>query len=259
MTEWGAVPDGVWMAIRHYLEPYVGASFTVAGDPIPKKRRVGQGRHAFTPKRTVDGEKAVRASFREVMDGWEPEPDCTYGVLIEFRTLGGSKVDLDNATKLVWDALNEVFWQDDVQVGDSYLHLVRGRGEPGVEVMLFRVQDNGTPKTKLCACGRRYRAITKTCAECTRNRAAVRELLDGDRPKELTTEPAGDTDLLKTKAFNYLVGQSVAGITPTYADVAIRLGTSEPRARRIVQALIGDGRLAKDGRRYTVPTRQGVA
>lgn len=253
MTEWAPVPDGVWRAIRHYLAPHVGASFTIPGDPVPKGRpRLGKGGNVITPQATKDAEKRVRQIFSDALPDWEAEPDCTYGYLIEFRTAGGSKVDMDNATKLIWDALNNLFYADDIQVGDSYLHLVRGQGEPGVEVMLFRVVDNGTPKTAACEqCGERHRSKGKLCKRCTTNRAAVNALLrEGEE---------AENSQLQTKAFNYLVGQSLAGITPTYADVAIRLGTSEPRARRIVQSLIGDGRLVKDGRRYTVPRREGVA
>jgi hypothetical protein len=166
-------------------------------------------------------------------------------VLIEFRTLGGSKVDLDNATKLVWDALNAVFWADDIQVGDSYLHLVRGRGEPGVEVMLFRVQDNGTPKTRLCECGARFRAQEKLCSDCRKNRAAVRELVAASEPDEMERQ--------KRRAFNYIAGCAVGGLTPpTYANIAIVIGASEPTAKKVVAALIADGALAREGRKFVI-------
>ena len=251
----GPLPNGVWRALRTFVEPHALCTFIVFGDPVPKGRpRIGKGGHAFTPKATKDAEKVVRRVFSDAMPDWEPEPDRTYGALVEFHTTASSKVDLDNAVKLVWDALNGVFWEDDVQVGDSYLRLVRGDGEPRAEVLLFAVEDNGTPKTRECetGCGTRFRSVSdKLCAACRKNRAAVRELLAG----------AVEDDLVRdtSRAFNFILGQSAAGKTPTYADVAIRLGTSEPRARRIVQSLISAGRLTKDGRKYTVPRTEGAA
>lgn len=238
------VPAGVWELIREAVIPYA-VSFRIQGEPAPKKRRIGQGNRAFTPKQTVEAEKAVRSAFRTALPDWQPEPDNTYGVLIEFTTSSVSKVDLDNATKLIWDALNKVFWQDDIQVGDALLHLVREGGPPGFTVYLFRVADNGTPKTKPCpGCGARYRAKAKWCATCTKNRATVRELL-----AEPEVDPA---DELRRKAFSFIAGQIAGGRQPTTAEIALRLCTSEPRARAVVQALIAGGYLARKGSTITV-------
>lgn len=255
MNEWTPVPGGVWLALRHFLEPYVGARFTVPGDPVPKQRpRHDADGHTFTPKATKAAEKVVRQAFQQAMPGWEAEPDWTYGVLIDFRTRGGSQADLDNATKLMWDALNKVFWADDIQVGDSYLHLVRGGGEPGVEVLLFRVADNGTLKTKICECGNRYRARSRRCSPCTKSRTTVRELTAGPDPD------AEQFDRWKRTAFSHIVGCDVGGLpAPTYASLAVRIGTSEPTARKVVAALIADGCLTRDGRKFKILRALGAA
>lgn len=238
------VPAEVWEIIRGAVLPYA-VSFRVQGEPAPKKRRVGQGNRAFTPRETVEAEKAVRAAFRTALPDWEAEPDATYGVMIEFHTKLSSKVDLDNATKLIWDALNKTFWQDDIQVGVAFLYLDRGQDSPGFTAHLFRAADNGTPKTKICPqCSGRYRAQARLCASCLKNRAAVRELL---------ADPVDDDGgRLQRTAFAFVVGQLAAGRQPTAAQLAVRLCTSEPRARAEIQALIAAGYLAREGRNLTV-------
>lgn len=250
------MPSGVWRALRHFVEPYAVATFTVPGDPAAKERpRLGGGGHTFTPKATKDAEARVRAEFREALPGWEPEPDRTYGALMEFRTRAGSQVDLDNATKLVWDALNRTFWADDIQVGDSYLHLVRGGGEPGVEVVLFPVEDNGTRKTSVCECGGRFRAAGRMCWPCRKGRAAARQDPDVGGDVEVA-----DTDRLKRKVFAYIAGCQAGGLAqPSYSNIAIVAGMSEPTARRIVQELIADGCLTRDGRKFIIVRPLGAA
>lgn len=250
----GELPFEVWETVRSAVAPYAIVSFEVSGEPIPKKRRIGQGRQAFTPERTRKGEEAVVQAFRQALtQPWEVEYDGTYGALIQVRTSAGSKVDLDNAVKLVWDALNKQFWGDDVQVGSAFLSLLRGRGDPGLSVVLFRVADNGTPKTKICECGKRFRAQARRCASCIRNRAAVRTLLidetDGGSADDDSGRLAG-TEL--KAAFSFIAGQLAGGRQSTAAQVAVRLCTSEPRARTVIQSLVDQGFLARKGRNLTV-------
>lgn len=250
MTEvqrWTPIPNGLWGAIKHTIRPYVGAEFTVEGDPVPKERpRVERG-HTRTPKRTKDAEERVREAFRAVMPGWDPEPDLTYGALIEFRTRSGSTVDIDNTTKLVMDALNNVFYLDDIQVGDEFLHLVRGRGEPGVEVWLFAVEPNGTKRTRLCECGTRYRSDAKSCSDCTKKRALVNALLAGD---DTAAQAAVDLDRDRRRVFSYLTGCMIGtNVSPSVAKIAEHAGVSAHRAGAVLASLISDGYLARDDRK----------
>ena len=239
------LPGEVWIALRRFVMPYAAATFHVPGDPVPKKRpRIGKGGHAFTPKATKDAEKVVRQAFRDAMPDWEPEPDGTYGVLIEFVTEEGSLVDLDNATKLVWDALNETFWQDDIQVGSSFLNLVRG-DDPGTTVVLYRMFNNGTKLTRICDCGTRYRSKAKMCHACTKRRATINELL---KPTE--DELAAKVAEHKRQVFSALVRRSAG--SPSAAQLAEDTGLSEHRVRQILAALTEDGCVTREGRKLRV-------
>lgn len=257
IAPWTPIPNGIWGALRHTIRPYVGAEFTVEGEPVPKGRpRLGQGR-TFTPKRTLAAEKRVRAAFQSAMPGWDPEPDLTYGALVEFRTGAGSVVDIDNATKLIMDALNKVFYLDDIQVGDQFLHLVRGRGEPGVEVWLFAVEANGTKPTRLCECGTRYRSTEKTCSECRRRRGIVNALIADDGT---AAEAAKMLDRDRRKVYSFVVACSIGtNATPSVAKIAAHAGITTTRTDAVLATLISDGYMTRDNRKLKILKPLGVA
>lgn len=265
IAPWTEVPDAVWRALRGILAPYVSASFTIDGDPKSKERpRFSKGGHVITPKKTMAAEAIVRAAFREALPDWEPEPDWTFGVLVEFRTSSGSAVDIDNTQKLVMDSLNTTkehrgFWLDDIQVGTVFMHLTRGQGTPSTEIQLFRVADNGTPPTRLCElCGDRFRNVRDAlCYSCRKERAQVKQ------QRALGAAERADEDLhdQKRRAYRFVVATLVGyGTSPATKDIAERLGVTERRARIVVNALIADGILARDGRtKLKVVKQMGAA
>jgi len=257
------VPDGVWLALHRAIEPYLIGKFVVPGNPTPKGRpRLGRGGTVRTPQATKDAEKLVNDAFHRAMPHWQPEPDGTYGVMIQFNTEGGSTADLDNLTKLVWDALNTTdkpprqgLWQDDIQVGYAFLRLVRG-GDPDTHVMLFGAYNNGTPMTKVCDCGTRYRSQEKMCLPCRKRRRTVAALLrDAD-----DEQAAAELARLKRAAFSYLTACMIGtDRSPTTAQIAEHLAVTENRARTVITALIEDGCVARTGRKLKILKPLGVA
>ncbi len=239
------LPSGVWLALRNIVEPYVVAKFVVPGNPFPKRRPRTVGKVTFTPKVTKAAEKRVQEAFRRAMPDWtEPEPDGTYGCLVQFNTETGSTVDLDNAVKLIWDALNGVFWVDDVQVGTALINLVRG-GDPDTEVWLFPTENNGTRPTVICACGARYRSKEKQCHSCTKARRATNAQLAVEQldPLELAR-----FEHLQRAAMRFIAVQMMGtDRSPALAKIGLELGITEHRAREVVDSLIKRGCLARRG------------
>lgn len=93
--------------------------FVVVGEPVSKERARVTAKGAYTPKRTVDAEKAVRAAYRAAQHpSLSNEPHLNGYVEAEIDFYLGTKRrrDLDNMAKLVLDALNGVAYGDDVQV-----------------------------------------------------------------------------------------------------------------------------------------------
>jgi len=94
-------------------QPTKTHQLTIPGEPRSKQRpRFSRG-HAYTPKETVQAEKAVAAAWRDL--GVEP---FRHSVLVEIDFFNGNRRrrDLDNMLKLVLDALNTVAFDDDYQV-----------------------------------------------------------------------------------------------------------------------------------------------
>lgn len=87
---------------------------TVPGEPISKARpRVTRRGHAFTPKSTVAFEASVAAAWDAV-----PRPDLPACVRLEVSFYLGThrRVDVDNLTKAIADALNLRAYDDDWRV-----------------------------------------------------------------------------------------------------------------------------------------------
>jgi Holliday junction resolvase RusA-like endonuclease len=112
-----------------------GFQFTVPGRPQGKGRpRHGQGR-TFTPRETVLAEQTIRAGWQTAGSVRLDGPITLHVLLGVTRPLGHfkkdgtlsaegarnpqpsrKKPDVDNALKLVMDALNTRAWADDVQI-----------------------------------------------------------------------------------------------------------------------------------------------
>lgn len=93
----------------------------VPGKPHPKARPrfkvYGKKVIAYTDAKTKDAERRVAAAWRHATGG-TPETDTgkTYRVGIDFYLATRRRVDLDNLTKTVLDALNRKAWADDTQI-----------------------------------------------------------------------------------------------------------------------------------------------
>lgn len=93
--------------------PPKAVSFTVRGEPRSKQRPRVTTRGTFTPKETLEAEKAIREAY-QLANG----PFFEYGVIVEIEFYNGNKRrrDIDNMAKLVLDGLNKVAFKDDWQV-----------------------------------------------------------------------------------------------------------------------------------------------
>ena len=132
-------------------------AFFVPGPPVGKGRprafRMGKGVRMFTPEKTASYESLVATSGHAAMEGRAPFSGACEAVM-EIRlqvpaswskkrqamALDGGlratkKPDVDNVVKAVFDALNGIVWQDDVQVV-ALAVLKRYASTPGVCVVV---------------------------------------------------------------------------------------------------------------------------
>lgn len=104
----------------------------VPGDPIAKGRpRHGRNGHTFTPARTRNAEEALGSLLRAVC----PRPtSLPVAVTLEFRCATWRATDIDNFVKLVLDAGNTIVWDDDRQVVELHVQVVRASSSPGTSI-----------------------------------------------------------------------------------------------------------------------------
>lgn len=93
------------------------AAFTldIPGPPVGKARPRVYGRHAITPKKTLDAEARIFTEFRRAYPDAQPL-DGEVLMFVEFWMPRQGKPDLDNLLKTVMDALNGVAYRDDAQI-----------------------------------------------------------------------------------------------------------------------------------------------
>lgn len=108
-------------------------TFIVYGEPQGKARpRFTRGGQTYTPKKTVDYERQIRASY-QLADGVLTELPVSVSItafynipksaskaktqrMLSNELLPCKKPDLDNIAKCVCDALNGIAYKDDAQV-----------------------------------------------------------------------------------------------------------------------------------------------
>lgn len=153
----GRIGEGSGEGEKSLKSPIFGVSFTVPGQPVgkgrPRASRSERGVRMHTPEKTVRYENLVATAAHGAMRGAEPlEGACS--VVMDIRLmvpmswsakkrqqaldgqiLPTKKPDADNVIKAVFDALNGIVWQDDVQVVQLQASK-RYSATPGVAVVI---------------------------------------------------------------------------------------------------------------------------
>lgn len=108
--------------------------FVVMGEPVAKERprtyqtRSGKMR-TVTPEKTQQAEATIGNVFRSEFVGFGNPVPYPVRVRLDFFTDSESK-DVDNCTKTVLDALNQIVWLDDRQVEEVHARVHRKEREP---------------------------------------------------------------------------------------------------------------------------------
>jgi len=115
--------------------------FTVPGAPVPKARP-RRARHGkwYTPRSTEQHEDAVRAAARSAWSAKRLEPwTGQLALSVVFWLPTRRRVDLDNLTKLVTDALNGEVYADDSQIWSLEARKAFSKVEPRTTVWLYDI------------------------------------------------------------------------------------------------------------------------
>lgn len=111
--------------------------FTVLGEPRSKQRPRVTKRGTFTPKETLEQERAVREAWRAT---GEQMFEYDMVIDIDFYNSTRHRRDIDNMAKLVLDALNKEAFPDDYRVvGLNLRKLFTSSGMARTEVAIKEV------------------------------------------------------------------------------------------------------------------------
>ena len=111
-----------------------GPEFIVYGNPLPKQSYRHSKHGGYTPKRIKDWQTKIGWVAKECT---RPEERLTAGdvtVWLHFYRSDKRRVDLDNLSKAVLDALNGIIWHDDKQVTTLHITKEYDRENPRVEI-----------------------------------------------------------------------------------------------------------------------------
>jgi Holliday junction resolvase RusA-like endonuclease len=135
--------------------------FTVPGEILGKERpRVGRSASGapvvFTPKRTLNAEKAIGWSCKAAMGAWPPFDGPVHVEIAfeiawpvkwsaaqrEMHKFAIARPDIDNSLKTILDALRRIAWRDDTQV--AKLSVERGySATPQAHVRIEQLEPRG--------------------------------------------------------------------------------------------------------------------
>jgi Holliday junction resolvase RusA-like endonuclease len=112
--------------------------FFVNGDPIPKQSfRVLRKGGGYIDSKVRTWQDKVSQRAHEAMEGRAPSRGWIE-VELDFILGHNRRVDLDNLTKGVLDALRKVVFVDDVQINHLHVHK-RGGARTGVYILITEV------------------------------------------------------------------------------------------------------------------------
>lgn len=93
--------------------------------PVPKGRpKFTRSGHCYTPAKTKDFEKKVQLISKSAMKGKTKSTKALYAVVNFYLQMPKrpkskypiTRPDGDNLTKAIYDALNQIVWEDDSQI-----------------------------------------------------------------------------------------------------------------------------------------------
>ena len=107
----------------------------IEGNPIPKQSfRYSKVRH-HQPQRLTDWQEAV--GWAGSLNSPLTPLDGEFSVIISFWRGDKRRVDLDNLSKAVLDALEGIYWKDDKQVTSLYLVKRYDKIRPRAEIRVW--------------------------------------------------------------------------------------------------------------------------
>ena|SRR3990167_491906 len=112
------------------------------GNPLSKARaRLGKYGNFYTPKETVNYEKALWWIMKAQLKSVLPDGESYFGVRAIFYRSSKQRVDCDNLMKCIFDAGNKLVYNDDSQITEEFGKLFLAHNNPRVVFLIYKVKD----------------------------------------------------------------------------------------------------------------------
>lgn len=99
--------------------------------------RAGRGKVYLSANGKAYKESTILMA-RSQMDGQEP---LSGNIAVQMEVYG-SRLDIDNNPKIIFDALNGVVWNDDSQIKELHIYRHPDDGDKRVELIIWRVDND---------------------------------------------------------------------------------------------------------------------
>lgn len=165
----------------------------IPGDPVSKARprfaTNGNGT-VYTPKTTTQAEGVIADAIRLAYPALRADMESSFRVRIRFFSATWQRRDVDNMSKLVFDACNRVVWEDDSQVSELSAAIVRGVGEPSTVLTIWALPEPAYPQGTCEWCGTSFRMYPSWEGRrfCTYKCSVMARRRQGPRPICLNCE-----------------------------------------------------------------------
>jgi Holliday junction resolvase RusA-like endonuclease len=124
--------------------------FHVPGNPLPKQSFKKSKKGGYTPKRIKEWEETVAWTAKAAMGQQELlqgklQQELLQGKLkcdLVFVRDNRRRVDVNNLSKPVTDAMNGVVYDDDSQIVDQWTRKFYSKENPGLTVKVYPVDEN---------------------------------------------------------------------------------------------------------------------
>jgi Holliday junction resolvase RusA-like endonuclease len=137
----------------------IKVKLTVPGDPVSKQRPrfvLRKGGGVYTPKQTKEAEEIIKWEIKKAHRELLVDEDQQFAVYLGFFTASYQRRDVDNMSKLVFDACTGIVWKDDCQVKEMHSYVERQDPNPRTEIIIWATGLAHRTLKKCRACKKLY-------------------------------------------------------------------------------------------------------
>lgn len=145
---------------KRIAQSRIKINVSIPGEPLSKQRprfSISKSGQVYTPRQTRESEEWIGWRIKEAYRELIPDDLICFGVRIIFYQGDHQRRDIDNMSKLIFDACTGVVWKDDSQVIELISHVFRDNENPRTDLCIYSLGITDYPTQNCLVCGKSYR------------------------------------------------------------------------------------------------------